>query len=80
LRVWSPFHAKAVQREMTAFEVLSPDRLVQLAQYGEELRVVVNYSSKDFSYGTDTVKAMSALILDGKQRVVFEAGSAVMAQ
>lgn len=80
LRVWSPFHAKAVQREMTAFEVLSSNRLVQSAQYGEDLKVVVNFSDKDISYGTDTVKAMSALILDGKQRVVFEAGSVFMAK
>lgn len=80
MKVWSPFHAKAVQREMTSFEVLSSDRLVQSAQYGEDLKVVVNFSNKDVSYGTDTIKAMSALIMNGKERVAFEAASAATAK
>ncbi|MEC0117998.1 glycoside hydrolase [Paenibacillus apiarius] len=73
LTVWSPFHAKAVTKEMTAFQTLSPDRLLQSAEYGPDLKVVVNFSNKDAAYGNDTVKALSAIIYDGDKRTVFSA-------
>ncbi|WP_019420045.1 glycoside hydrolase [Paenibacillus sp. OSY-SE] len=77
LAVWSPFHAKAVTKEMTAFQVLSPDRLVQSAEYGSDLKVVANFSDKDAVYGNDTVKAKSAVIYEGDKQTVFNAASAV---
>lgn len=71
LKVWSPFHAKAVTQEMTAFKVLTPDRLVQSAEYGPNLKVIVNFSNKDVKHGRDKIKAKSALIYDGKKRITF---------
>ncbi|WP_374018466.1 glycoside hydrolase [Paenibacillus thiaminolyticus] len=75
LAVWSPFHAKAVTEEMTAFQVLSPDRLLQAAEYGPDLKVVVNFSDEDAMYGEDAIKARSALIYDGGKRIRFDAAS-----
>ncbi|UNK20993.1 glycoside hydrolase [Paenibacillus sp. N3/727] len=71
LKVWSPFHAKAVAKEMTGFKVLTPDRLVQSAEYGPNLKVVVNFSNKDLKHGHDILKAKSAVIYDGKKRITF---------
>ncbi|MBE9915901.1 glycoside hydrolase [Paenibacillus donghaensis] len=71
LKVWSPFHAKAVTQEMTAYKVLTPDRLLQSAEYGPNLKVVVNFSNKGLKHGHETIKARSAVIYDGKKRVTF---------
>ncbi|ASJ52207.1 hypothetical protein BP422_00835 [Brevibacillus formosus] len=56
LKVWSPFHKKAVQQEMTDYRVLSEDRLVQKSVYGEDLQVIANFSEQDFTYEGQEVK------------------------
>lgn len=73
LKVWSPFHQKAVQREMTDFAILTENRLVQRASYGADLQVIANFSGNDFSYENQVVKAHSALVIDGKETKTFEA-------
>lgn len=55
---------------MTDFAVLTADRLVQKAAYGDDLQVVVNFSEHDFRYENKLVKAKSALILDGSARCI----------
>ncbi|WP_423802964.1 glycoside hydrolase [Paenibacillus dendrobii] len=73
LKVWSPFHEKAVTKPMTSYQILSSDRLVQSATYGEDLRIVVNFSAQDFSYHKQTVPAKSAMIYDGDKVQTFHA-------
>ncbi|GGE64231.1 glycoside hydrolase [Priestia taiwanensis] len=75
LSTWSPFHEKAVKQPMTSFKTLTEDRLVQSTEFGEELKVVVNYSADDFKYEGETIKAKTAVIygVDGKQ--VFDASA-----
>ncbi|MCM3146377.1 glycoside hydrolase [Brevibacillus sp. MER 51] len=71
LKVWSPFHKKAVQQEMTDYRVLSEDRLVQKSVYGDDLQVIVNFSEQDFTYEGQVVKARSALIMNGNDKQTF---------
>ncbi|GED59358.1 glycoside hydrolase [Brevibacillus formosus] len=71
LKVWSPFHKKAVQQEMTDYRVLSEDRLVQKSVYGEDLQVIANFSEQDFTYEGQVVKARSALIMNGNVQQTF---------
>ncbi|KMZ42472.1 MULTISPECIES: glycoside hydrolase [Bacillales] len=71
LKVWSPFHKKAVQQEMTDYRVLSEDRLVQKSVYGEDLQVIVNFSEQDFTYEGQVVKARSALIMNRNDKQTF---------
>ncbi|MCK9861118.1 glycoside hydrolase [Paenibacillus sp. ATY16] len=73
LKVWSPFHSKAIMQEMTKFSVLSDDRLVQSAEYGDQLKVTVNFSDKDFAADGQTVKAKSAVITEDGKTTVFDA-------
>lgn len=75
LNVWSPFHEQAVMRKMSAFSVLSEDRLVQSATYGDDLKVTVNFSDRDYASGSETIPAQSAVIVTGKQRQVFHASA-----
>ncbi|MBO7744650.1 glycoside hydrolase [Paenibacillus sp. MWE-103] len=73
LDVWSPFHEQALTQAMTGFAVLSGDRLVQRAEYGDDLKVTVNFSQKDFRADGETVPAHSAVIVNGGKRQVFDA-------
>ncbi len=61
---------KAVQKPMTDYKMLSADRLVQAATFGSDLKVMANFSDYDFGYGVETIKAGSALIIDGDHKTV----------
>jgi hypothetical protein len=65
MKVWAPFHQKAVTQAMTGFQVLSQDRLVQSTSYGQDLKVIANFSNQDFKYNKQVIKAKSAVIYKG---------------
>lgn len=69
--VWSPFHKKAITKEMTDFKVISEDKLVQMTEYGKDLKVVANFSDKDFKYENDVVKAKSLIIYDAGKKINY---------
>ncbi|OOM80676.1 glycoside hydrolase [Clostridium sp. BL-8] len=71
LNVWSPFSKKAVTQEMTDFKVLSDDRMVQMTTFGKDLKVVANFSDKEFKYNDDTISPMSLIIYDGDQKTNY---------
>ncbi len=64
IKKWSPFHKKAVMMEMTGFEILSEDRLVQSTRFGPALRVVANFSDREFKYLNDSIKPKTLVIYD----------------
>ncbi|ANS75887.1 hypothetical protein AWM70_15890 [Paenibacillus yonginensis] len=75
LKVWSPLHQAAVTQEMTGFKILTDDKLVQSAQYGDDIRVIVNFSDHDVTVQGQNLKAKSAFILQDGQTVFFDAGA-----
>ncbi|PEA88301.1 glycoside hydrolase [Bacillus thuringiensis] len=72
LKVWSPFHEKAVTKPMTNFEVLSEDRQVQCTTFGNNMKVIVNFSNQDFKYNNENIKAKTAILYDGKKKRILE--------
>ncbi|MEC0231664.1 glycoside hydrolase [Paenibacillus alba] len=60
--VFSPVHKQAAVMEMTRFDWLSPDRLIQKTTYGNKLEIVANYSSQSFSYENANIPAQSVWI------------------
>ncbi|KKZ95956.1 MULTISPECIES: glycoside hydrolase [Bacillus] len=72
LKVWSPFHEKAVTKPMTNFEVLSEDRQVQSTTFGKNMKVIVNFSNQDFTYDNDNIRAKTAIVYDGKKKSILE--------
>ncbi|MFZ7936179.1 glycoside hydrolase [Bacillus thuringiensis] len=72
LKVWSPFHEKAVTKPMTNFEVLSEDRQVQCTTFGNDMKVIVNFSNQDFKYNNEDIKAKTAILYDGKEKRILE--------
>ncbi|MGL6105477.1 glycoside hydrolase [Romboutsia sp.] len=71
-KVWSEFNKKAIKEEMTDFEILSEDKLVQKSQFGNDLVVVANFSDKDFKYENDNIKPHSLIIYDKGQKTVYQ--------
>ncbi|MFF2878540.1 glycoside hydrolase [Gottfriedia sp. NPDC057991] len=71
LKIWSPFHEKAVQKEMTNYKILTKDRTVQSTEFGKDLKVIVNFSDKNFNYRNEMILAKTAIIYEGNQRIVF---------
>ncbi|TCP65556.1 glycoside hydrolase [Baia soyae] len=66
--MWSNFHKKAVTKPMTRFQTLSQDRLVQSTEFGEDMKVIVNYSNQDFDYNGEKIKAKTAVLYDGNSK------------
>lgn len=68
--VWSGFSQKAAAREMTDFQYLTEDGLVQMTEYGENLRAVANFSDKPVRFGEKELPACSVLMeVDGRKSV-----------
>ncbi|MDI6535197.1 DUF5696 domain-containing protein, partial [Bacillus mycoides] len=63
---------KAVTKPMTNFEVLSEDRQVQSTTFGNDMKVIVNFSNQDFTYDNENIKAKTAIVYDGKKKSILE--------
>lgn len=70
-KVWIPFNKQAITKEMTNFEFLTTDRLVQMTEYGDILKVVTNFSSEPFSYDNTIIAPQSLIIYDGNEKIVY---------
>lgn len=73
---WSQFSKEAVQEEMTDFEYLTDDGLVQMTNYGEQLTAVANFTDADFQYENQNIPAHSVLMEQNGNSVIYtpEAG------
>ncbi len=56
---------------MTDFKIISDDRLVQMTEYGEALRVVANFSEDECNYQGKTIPGKSVLIIDGNSNTIY---------
>ncbi|MFD1677947.1 glycoside hydrolase [Alicyclobacillus fodiniaquatilis] len=61
-RVWSPVEKKAALLNMSSFDFLTTNRLVQRADYGNQLEVVANYSTEPYTYDDHKIPAGSVFI------------------
>lgn len=67
LKTWQPFQEAALKHQMTNFEVLTSDRLVQKTTFGKDLSVTANFGSKTY----EGIKPQTAVIqMDGKKTVI----------
>lgn len=69
--VWSEFSKKAIAQEMTAFEALTDDRLVQMTRYGIELQAVSNFSQEPYQYEGKAIPPRSILVIDGDAKNIY---------
>ncbi len=67
MKTWQLFQQAALKQQMTNFEVLTSDRLVQKTTFGENLSVTANFGSQTY----EGIKPHTAVILqDGKETVI----------
>lgn len=60
--IWSEFSEAADTLEMTDFKKLSQDGSVQMTQFGEDIRVIVNFTDTEYQHGGQTIPGKSAQI------------------
>lgn len=70
-KVWSTFSRKAIQMEMTDFDYLEEDGLVQKTVYGDELTVVANFSNISYLYEGNEISPHSVLICENGRYMVY---------
>ena len=61
---WEKYKDTIVNKEMTKFEKLSDN--VQMTQYGEDIKVIANFSDEIYEYENKKIKSKSLLIIDGE--------------
>lgn len=70
-KVWAPFSEKVTNEEMTDFKVLTPDRLVQMTEYGKNVKVIANFSDKSVVEQGATIKPQSLVIFEGDKKIYY---------
>ncbi|MBC1475192.1 hypothetical protein HB852_11240 [Listeria grandensis] len=71
MKNWTPFQKEALQHEMSNFQTLDQDRLVQKTEFGSRLQVIANFSNKDFQADKLKIPAHTAVILqNGKKTLI----------
>lgn len=70
-KVWEPFSDLVSNEEMTNFKVLSKDRLVQMTEYGNNVKVIANFSDNTVSAEGYTLKPQSLVIVEGTKTIYY---------
>lgn len=61
--IWSKFSRQVINKEMTDFKNLTEDGTIQLTQYGDNIKVVANFSNEAFLFEQTEIPA-HGLIMD----------------
>ncbi|MFY8330588.1 glycoside hydrolase [Vagococcus carniphilus] len=70
---WERYQTEAITKEMTDFQYLTEDKLVQSTTYGDDLIVTVNYSDKVFQSGDYKIEPHKGIInQDNKITIINE--------
>ena len=49
--VWGDFSKKVINKEMVDFENLESDGSVKMTQYGDDIKVIANFTDSEYDYG-----------------------------
>lgn len=70
-KIWSEFAQNVITEEMTGFEYLTEDGLVQMTSYGDQITVTANFSNEAFPTGDTVLEPKSLMIIDGGEVTVY---------
>jgi hypothetical protein len=62
--IFAKSHARAVTLEMTGFDWLSADRLVQRTRFGESVEIIANFGSGTFRYNDMVIEGQGLAVHD----------------
>lgn len=71
-KTYSNFSKEVINEEMTDFNILSNDRLIQMTEYGNKIKVVANFSEQDFNYENDIIKSHSLIIYKKDAKNIYQ--------
>lgn len=71
INVWNQFQKEALLNEMTDFEYLSDNKLIQKTSYGENITVIANYSDEEIKIDNTKIAAKNGVIkVNGKHYTI----------
>ncbi|MGL5069314.1 MAG: glycoside hydrolase [Sarcina sp.] len=70
-KIYAPFSELVSKEEMTDFKVLTVDRLVQMTEYGNNVKVIANFSDNQVSEMGYTIKPQSVVIIEGDKAIYY---------
>ncbi|MGL4656378.1 MAG: glycoside hydrolase [Sarcina sp.] len=70
-KVFEPFSNIVTNEEMTNFEILSKNRLVQMTEFGNNVKVIVNFSKETVQEEGVTIKPQSLVIFEGNKKIYY---------
>ena len=70
-KIWSEFSKKAINKEMTNYKVLSDDGLIQMTEYGNDLKVIANFSNNEVEAEGQKISPKSLIIIDKDKTVRY---------
>lgn len=70
-KVWSDFSKKVINKEMTDFKILSDDKLVQMTRFGDDLKVIANFSKEKVNVEGENIEAKSLIIIEGNNKITY---------
>ncbi|MGL4374451.1 MAG: glycoside hydrolase [Turicibacter sp.] len=70
-KIYSDFSQKAIHEQMTDYQDLSQDRLLQMTRFGDTLQVIANFNTVEATYEDQHIPAKSALIIDGTNKTIY---------
>ena len=69
--IWSEFSKQVINKEMTDFKILSEDRLVQMTEYGNEIKVIANFSNQEVGVKGILIPEKSLIIVNGQKQILY---------
>jgi hypothetical protein len=73
---FSPLHRETAFLPLTEFQWLTDDRLVQRTSFGDQIEMVANFSTTDYTYNGTVVpkRGIMAKWMKTGKRVIYSAG------
>lgn len=71
MAVWSPFSSEAVKEEMTDFQYITEDGMVQSSNFGDNLMITANFSDTEYHSGAEKIPAHSAAVTRNGETIIY---------
>lgn len=69
---FSSFSSKVINKEMTNFQILSADNMVQMTEYNGEIKVIANFSENVFEYNNTIIKSKTIKVFDLIEEIEYK--------
>lgn len=68
---FTSFSSEVINSEMTNFQILSQDNMVQMTEYNKDIKVIANFSENDFEYNNTIIKSQSLKVFNLTKEIEY---------